>query len=323
MSAATPLTWRRSGDQDHYLHFTRADWRQLRAGTPLVLTEAELERLRGQNESISLDEVADIYLPLSRLLNLYVTASQELYRVTSTFLSQRAPRVPYLIGMAGSVAVGKSTTARILRTLLSRWPQHPRVDLLTTDGFLYPNAVLREKRMMLRKGFPESYRLDALIAFLRDIKAGRPRLRSPVYSHHTYDILPGRSLEIDQPDIVIVEGLNVLQSGHSAGGHVRRAFVSDFFDFTIYVDAPTAHIKRWYVDRFLAYRHKAQGDPSSYFHRFAVLSDEEAGHHARNIWQNVNRVNLLENILLTRERAQLILEKKTDHSIEHVHLRKR
>ncbi len=305
-----------------YLDFTHEEWGHLRADTPLTLSEADLAQLRGLNERVSLDEVVQIYLPLSRLLNLYVAAVQELYRATATFLGSQVPKVPYVIGMAGSVAVGKSTTARILQALLARWPDHPKVDLVTTDGFLYPNRVLEQRGLMHRKGFPESYNLRALIKFVSDVKAGLPKVKAPVYSHLSYDILPGHFLVVDQPDIMIVEGLNVLQTGDGVLDHKPRVFVSDFFDFTIYVDAKVEDIREWYIERFLTLRDTAFRNPLSYFHRYASLSDQQARERASTIWKEINEVNLLENILPTRERADLILEKGRDHSVQRVKLRK-
>ncbi len=270
---------------------------------------------------MSLTEIEEVYLPLSRLLNLYVAAVQGLYRATATFLGHGEEKVPFLIGLAGSVAVGKSTAARALRELLARWPHHPRVDIVTTDGFLYPTAVLEERGLMRRKGFPESYDVRALVAFVRDLKAGKDRVTTPVYSHLVYDIVPGETVVVERPDIVIVEGLNVLQTGPAVDGQ-PRVFVSDFFDFTIYVDADTEHIRSWYVERFLALRHTAFRDPSSYFHRYASLSDAEAAETAGRIWAEINEPNLVRNILPTRERAYLVLRKGRDHAVEEVRLRK-
>jgi type I pantothenate kinase len=303
------------------LRFTRDEWAALRADTPLTLGERDLERIHGLIERMSFREIEEVYLPLSRLLNLYIAAVQGLYRATSTFLGHRADKVPFLIGLAGSVAVGKSTASRALRELLSRWPHHPRVDVVTTDGFLYPTAVLEQRGLLGRKGFPESYDVRALLAFVRDLKAGRDRVTSPVYSHLVYDIVPGETKAVVRPDIVIVEGLNVLQTGPAVEGQ-PRVFVSDFFDFTIYVDAEVADIRAWYVERFLALRNTAFRDPASYFHRYARLSDAEAMETAGRIWAEINEPNLRANILPTRERAALVLRKSAGHAIEEVRLRK-
>ena len=305
-----------------YVEFSRDEWARLRAATPLTLTEADLVDLRGINEQVSLDEVAEIYLPLSRLLNLNVTASQALSKVTDTFLGTPAAKVPYVIGIAGSVAVGKSTTARILQALLARWPDHPTVDLVTTDGFLFPNRVLDENNLMNRKGFPESYDVRRLVQFLAEVKSGRDEATAPVYSHVAYDILDDEVQVIRRPDIMILEGLNVLQTGDGRG-HPSRLFVSDFFDFSIYVDAEEVHIEEWYTQRFEALRQSAFQDEESFFHSYASLSPEEGDRMARFIWREINGLNLRENILPTRERAQLILEKGPDHGVERVRLRKR
>ncbi len=302
---------------DRYLTFSRDDWAILRAATPLTLRERDLEALRGINERIDLDEVAAVYLPLSRLLNLYVSAVQDLQRVSSTFLGSIAPKVPYVIGVAGSVAVGKSTFARILQALLSRWPDHPQVDLITTDGFLYPNAVLLERGLMDRKGFPESYDTRALLRFLRSVKSGDAVVSAPMYDHVTYDIREGERITIEQPDIVIVEGLNVLQVNREGD-----EFVSDYFDFSIYVDADEGNIEEWYVERFFALRESVFQNPDSYFSNFAGLTDQQADATARTIWHSINGKNLAENIAPTKERASLILRKEHDHRVSEVRLRK-
>ena len=300
-----------------FIEFTRAQWAHLRAATPLPLSEAQLRGLVGLNDPMSLDDVTDIYLPLSRLLNLYVGATQTLHGATATFLgSAAAPRVPFVIGLAGSVAVGKSTASRVLQALLSRWPTHPTVDLITTDGFLLPRRVLEARGLMERKGFPESYDVRRLIRFLADLKSGAPEVFAPVYSHLAYDVLEGEQVAVHQPDIVIVEGLNVLQTGSAP------MFVSDFFDFSIYVDANEADIEHWYVERFLALRDTVFRNPSSYFHRYADLTPEEAKATAWRLWETINLVNLRENVLPTRDRAHLILEKGRDHAVRRVKLRK-
>jgi type I pantothenate kinase len=334
-----------------YVDFDRASWARLRAASPLTLAEADLAELQGINERVSLDEVEAIYLPVSRLLNLHVAATQHLHRTTGTFLGTPPSPIPYVIGIAGSVAVGKSTVARILQALLRRWPAHPRVDLVTTDGFLFPLGVLESRGILNRKGFPESYDVRRLVEFISDIKTAAGPVRAPVYSHQTYDIVPGEFQVVDRPDIVIVEGLNVLQrssasaprgafspgagggapatpkedseSGLRQGyGQAEPVFVSDFFDFSIYIDADEADIERWYVARFLRLRETVFRDPQSYFHRFSRLTEAESTATAHEIWRTINGVNLRENIQPTRERARLILEKDRDHQVRRVRLRR-
>lgn len=304
-------------DADRYLRFDRTEWAELRAQTPLTLHERDLEALRGINDRIDLDEVVAVYLPLTRLLNLYVSATQNLHRVSATFLGAIAPKMPYVIGIAGSVAVGKSTSARILQALLTRWPEHPRVELITTDGFLHPNAVLNERGIMNRKGFPESYDTKRLIQFLRELKAGMPAVSAPVYSHVEYDIVQNDSMTVRQPDILILEGLNVLQTGVDS-----TEFVSDYFDFSIYIDAEESDIEAWYIERFLSLRDSVFQDPNSFFRHYAHLTHEEAVATARFIWKEINGLNLRENIEPTRDRASLILRKGRDHRVSDVRLRK-
>jgi type I pantothenate kinase len=302
--------------------FSRDEWAKLRASTPMTLDDDDLTTLRGINEYVSLEEVAEVYLPLSRLLNLYVAAAQGLHRVTDLFLGKPARPVPYIVGIAGSVAVGKSTFARILQALLARWPNHPKVDLVTTDGFLYPNRVLEERALMNRKGFPESYDLRRLMRFMAELKSGADEVRAPVYSHLVYDIVRDEETVVQQPDIVLVEGLNVLQTPDGARRRSIRTFVSDFFDFSIYIDADEADVEAWYIARFLTLRDTAFRDPRSYFRRYADLSTDDAVATARRIWAEINGINLRENIRPTRDRARLVLRKGADHSIREVSLRK-
>ncbi len=304
-----------------FIEFDREQWKSLRANTPLLLNEDELTLLRGINEQVSLREVEDIYVPLSRLLNLHVAAIQHLHDARQQFLQEHSDEVPYIIGVAGSVAVGKSTFSRVLRACLARWDDHPRVDLVATDGFLYPNQTLELRGLMKRKGFPASYDQRRLLAFLAETKAGVRVVSVPVYSHLHYDIVPGMMETVRQPDILILEGLNVLQSPQ-AGRSGSKLFVSDFFDFSIYLDAEDSTIERWYVERFLRLRETVFQNESSYFHRYATLSQAEAVETARNIWREINLVNLVENIRPTRERAHLILKKGEDHAVETVRLRR-
>jgi len=304
-----------------FLTFTRDAWARLRAATPLTLSEDDLRQIQGLNERLDLEEVQDVYLPISRLLNLSIGAAQELHRARATFLGSTAARVPFLIGVAGSVAVGKSTTARLLQALLSRWAGHPKVDLVTTDGFLLPNRALEERGLMSRKGFPESYDLKSLVRFVSDVKSGRGELRAPVYSHLGYDIVPGEYQLVRSPDIVILEGLNILQPGSPEGAR-QRVFVSDFLDFSIFVDADEDDVQQWYVRRFLALRDTAFRDPRSYFHRYAALDDRAAEETAERIWCETNLRNLRENIAPTRERAQLILCKGPEHRARELRLRR-
>lgn len=298
-----------------YVELRREQWRELRKNTPLPLTLEELVRLRGLGDPVDLAEVVDVYLPLSRLISLQVAARQQLYETTTAFLGEPGSKVPFIIGIAGSVAVGKSTTARLLRTLLARWPDHPHVDLVTTDGFLYPRAELTKRGLMSRKGFPESYDRRALLRFVSEVKSGAEEVRAPVYSHLAYDILPDAEQVVRKPDILIVEGLNVLQPG-------PRLAVSDLFDFSVYVDAHTEDIERWYIERFLALRTTAFADPESHFHHYAALSDAEASTEAQVLWKRINEPNLVSNILPTRPRATLVLRKGSDHRISRVRLRK-
>jgi len=305
-----------------YRVFQRAEWARLRADTPMTLTPLELEQMAGVIEEVSVEDVEEIYLPLSRLLNLYVAAAQELHAVSAKFLGHGESKVPFIIGIAGSVAVGKSTTARVLRALLARWPNHPSVDLMTTDGFLYPNAELERRGLMNRKGFPESFDTARLLEFLASVKSGRGSVEAPVYSHFHYDIIPGQTMHTQRPDILIVEGLNVLQPARLPKGGEAVPFVSDFFDFSIYIDADPALIEEWYLTRFMRLRATAFRDPAAYFHRYAALTPEHAHTLALEIWRTINLKNLEENILPTRQRASLILKKSDIHRVIEVALRK-
>ncbi len=304
-----------------FLTFSREQWAALRSNTPLTLSDTDLAELRGLNEVLSLDEVADVYLPLSRLLSLYVRGTRELHRATSVFLHNDAARAPFVIGLAGSVAVGKSTTSRILQALLARWPDHPAVDLVTTDGFLFSNAVLEARGLMQRKGFPESYDRARLVRFLADVKSGASDVHAPVYSHQRYDIVEDATQVVRAPDIVIVEGLNVLQA-RTERGTETQLFASDFFDFSIYLDAAEDDIERWYVERFLKLRETIFRDAQSYFHTYASLSEDDARQVAARIWREINGVNLRENIAPTRGRAHLVLWKGPHHSVQQIQLRR-
>jgi len=300
-----------------YMEFGREEWSALRDNAPLPLTRDEFERLKGLNDQIPFEEAEQIYHPITRLINLHVEASQLLHKSTSAFTGNGEAKTPYIIGIAGSVAVGKSTAARLLQVLLSRWTNHRRVDLVTTDGFLHPNRVLEERGLMKRKGFPESYDIRRLLKFLTEVKAGKPEVEAPVYSHLVYDIVPGEVQVVRNPDILIVEGINVLQVNKDA-----QVFVSDFFDFSIYLDADENDIKRWYIERFKMLRDSAFRDPRSYFHRYASLTEEESVQTATQIWNEINAVNLHENILPTKGRARLLLCKGPNHEIRKVLLRK-
>lgn len=304
-----------------YVVFARDEWAALRASTPMTLSQTDLAALRGVLEQVSLEDVAEIYLPLSRLLNLHFRSARALSGVKDEFLGRLVERRPYVIGIAGSVAVGKSTFARTLQALLARWPDHPSVALVTTDGFLYPNATLLERGLMKRKGFPESYDRRRMIEFLSDIKAGRAEVSAPVYSHQGYDIVPGEALTVSSPDILIFEGLNVLQTGTVESGRSPSIIVSDFFDFSLYLDADEVHIQEWYVRRFLKLQRTVFQDPSSYFHHFKDLDTEQAREVALSIWRDINLANLRENILPSRERAHVVLRKRPDHGIGEVWLR--
>ncbi|HEJ7920320.1 type I pantothenate kinase [Serratia marcescens] len=305
-----------------YLQFDRTQWAALRDSVPLTLSEEEIVKLKGINEDLSLEEVAQIYLPLSRLLNFYISSNLRRQAVLEQFLGTDGQKIPYVIGIAGSVAVGKSTTARLLQALLSRWPEHRSVELITTDGFLHPNKVLNERGLMKKKGFPQSYDMHSLVKFVSEVKSGAKRVTAPVYSHLIYDVVPEGNKVIEQPDILILEGLNVLQSGMDYPHDPHRVFVSDFVDFSIYVDAPETLLQSWYINRFLKFRQGAFSNPDSYFHHYSKLPEPEAINIAAQLWNEINGLNLQQNILPTRERASLIMTKSANHAVESVRLRK-
>ncbi|HVX73947.1 MAG: type I pantothenate kinase [Devosia sp.] len=316
------MTDKRKLDLNPYHRFSKAEWAKYRDGEPMTLTAADIERLRALTDPISLSEAEQIYLPLSRLISFYVEAAQAVHRVSTRFLGTEDTKVPFIIGVAGSVASGKSTTSRILRALLQRWRTSPKVDLVTTDGFLLPNAVLEERRLAERKGFPESYDRAALLAFLSDIKSGKSEVKVPVYSHLIYDVLPDQFITVDRPDILIVEGLNILQPGELPRTGRPILFASDFIDFSIYIDADEADLRDWFMVRFRALRESAFTDPKSFFRRLAEMPAEQAESFALQAWDNINLPNLRDNILPTRGRADLILKKAGNHAVEEVQLRR-
>ncbi len=324
MSERSPGTQQANGAETFtpFVELDRQMWSRLSTEITSPLTDVDVQRLRGLGDVLSLDEIREVYLPLSRLLSLYVAAAGELHAATNTFLGEKTTRTPFVIGVAGSVAVGKSTTARVLQELLRRWPDTPNVELVTTDGFLYPNAELERRGLMQRKGFPESYDRRRLLRFVSEVKSGAEEVRAPWYSHLSYDIVPGREVVVRRPDVLIVEGLNVLAPARPRADGRSGLALSDFFDFSIYVDAKTSHIEQWYIQRFQSLRSGAFADPQSYFHRYADLTDEEARETAQGIWKRINEPNLLTNVLPTRGRAQLVLTKEADHSIRRMLLRK-
>lgn len=305
-----------------YLQFDRTQWAALRDSVPLTLSEEEILKLKGINENLSLDEVAQIYLPLSRLLDFYISSNLCRQAVLEQFLGTDGQKIPYIIGIAGSVAVGKSTTARLLQALLSSWPEHRSVELITTDGFLHPNKVLNERGLMKKKGFPQSYDVRSMVKFVSEVKSGAKHVTAPVYSHLIYDVVPDGNKVIEQPDILILEGLNVLQSGIDYPDDPHRVFVSDFVDFSIYVDAPETLLQNWYINRFLKFRQGAFSNPDSYFHNYSKLPEPEAVNIATQLWNEINGLNLQQNILPTRERASLIMTKSANHAVKSVRLRK-
>jgi type I pantothenate kinase len=309
---------KQSANPTPFVEISRADWAELGNSTELPLTETEISQIRGLGDFLDIKEVKEVYLPLSRFLNIYVSEYSKLHKATSAFLGERSAKVPFIIGIAGSVAVGKSTVSRLLRELLARWEGTPKVALVTTDGFLYPNAELEKRSLMHRKGFPESYDRLALLNFVADIKSGKENVQAPVYSHLTYDIVPDKFETVSSPDVVIIEGLNVLQSP----GADQELTLSDYFDFKIYVDAETTNISKWFLNRFHELRESAFTNPASYFHRYAEMPLDKALEKASEIWQTINLPNLTENILPTRSRATLVLKKGDQHAVESVLLRK-